>query len=183
MSLLFIFIEFFKIGLFSVGGGLATLPFLFEIADKHEWLNYEMIGNFLAIAQSSPGAIGVNMAVQTGYQAGGILSGGIAALSLVSPALIIITAVSKVLNSIKENKIVNSVFAGLRPAASGLLAAAGFTTLKLSLYNGGASVFYEMLRVKELFIFACLFFLVFKFKKHPVIYIIIGAASGIIFKL
>ena len=183
MTLLFLYLEFFKIGLFAVGGGLATLPFLFQMADKYEWLTREMIGNFLAIAQSAPGPVGVNMAAQTGFQAAGAAGGLLAALGLVSPAIVIITLTARVLLSIKENKIVASVFSGLRPAAAGLLAAAGFGAMKLALVNSDAAFGIELLRVKECIIFAALFLLIYKLKGHPVIYIAVGAAVGILLRL
>lgn len=183
MPLIFLYLEFFKIGLFAVGGGLATLPFLFQLADKYQWLDYEMIGNFLAIAQSAPGAIGVNMAAQTGFYAAGITGSFIAALGLVSPAIFIIIIVSMVLKSFKENKIVISIFSGLRPASAGLLAAAVFAALKLALYIKDAPVWYNSLRIKESIIFIILFFVIYKFKGHPVIYIAIGAVIGILLGL
>ena len=183
MSLFLLYIEFFKIGLFAVGGGLATLPFLFQMADNYEWLNHEMIGNFLAIAQSSPGAIGVNMAALTGFHASGIAGGCLAALGLISPAIIIVSITARVLKTIRENKTVEAVFSGLRPAAFGLLAAAGFGALKLALINNNASLLLEMLRVKECIIAAALLLLIYKLKGHPIIYIALGAAAGVLLKL
>jgi len=183
MNLFFLYLEFFKIGLFAVGGGLATLPFLFQLADKYDWLDYEIVGNFLAVAQSAPGAIGVNMASQAGFQAAGVAGSYVAALGLVSPAIIVIISISFILKSFKENKIVLSVFSGLRPASAGLLAAAGFGALKLALFVSGAAVWYSSIRVKEGIIFIILFLVIFKFKGHPVIYIVIGAAAGILLKL
>ncbi|MCL2127903.1 MAG: chromate transporter, partial [Treponema sp.] len=133
MSLLLIYLEFCKVGLFAVGGGLATLPFLFHMAAGHfsfvrssGWLSAEQVGNFLAIAQCSPGPVGVNIAVQAGFLYGGVAAGVAAAVGLISPAIIVITAVSKALQALGENKTAASVFSGLRPAAAGLLAAAGW---------------------------------------------------------
>jgi chromate transporter len=180
--MLLIYLEFFKIGLFAVGGGLATLPFLFQLADKYEWLNREMVGNFIAIAQSAPGPVGPNIAFQAGFQAGGVAGGLLAALGLVSPAIIVITFISKALSAIKENKTVAAVFAGLRPAACGLLAAAGFGAVKLTLVNAGAA-WHELVRFKECVIFLILFFLIRKLKGHPIIYIVIGALTGILLGL
>ncbi|MCL2721807.1 MAG: chromate transporter [Treponema sp.] len=183
MNLIVLYLEFFKIGLFAVGGGLATIPFLFEMADKYEWLDYEMIGNFLAIAQSAPGAIGVNMAAQTGYQAAGIPGSFIAVFGLISPAIVVIISLSIVLKSFKENKIVLSVFSGLRPASAGLLAAAGFGALKIALYMKDAPVWYNSIKIKESIIFIILFLIIYKFKGHPVIYVAIGAIIGILLGL
>ena len=183
MNLLFLYFEFFKIGLFAVGGGFATLPFLFEMADRYEWLNSESIGNFLAIAQSSPGPIGINMAAQAAFQYGGIPGALFAALGMVSPAIIVISLIARVMQSFRENKIVISVFSSLRPAAAGLLAAAAFIVLKLALYNDNAAAWHEILRWKEFAIFAGLFFLIYKLKGHPVIYVAVGAIAGILLKL
>jgi len=187
MNLLLLYLEFFKVGLFSVGGGYATLPFLFHMADddfdfirQTGWLSREMLGNFLAIAQSSPGAIGINMASQVGFSYAGIAGSVIASLGLVSPAIIIITIIARALAAFKENKIVAAIFSGLRPAAGGLLTAAGVGVWKLSLYNGDGTKWFELFHWKECALFAALFLLIWKFKWHPVIYIAIGAAAGIL---
>jgi chromate transporter len=179
VNLLLLYAEFFKIGVFSVGGGLATLPFLYQMADKYEWLTRENVADFLAIAQSSPGAIGVNMAAQTGFRCAGLPGAILAALGLISPAIVIIVIIARMLLAFKENKIVALVFSGLRPAAAGLLAAACFGALKISLYNGAAAKWYEIIRLREFVIFAVLFLLVLRFKGHPIIYIALGAAAGI----
>ncbi|MCL2880466.1 MAG: chromate transporter [Treponema sp.] len=190
MNLVLIYAEFFKIGLFAIGGGYATLPFLFRMTDNDftfirqtGWLTREMLGNFLAIGQSLPGAIGVNMAAETGFAYSGIAGSFFAALGLISPAIIIISVIARALTAFKENKIVESVFFGLRPAASGLLAAAAVSVWGLSLYNGSAAKWFEMLRWRECAIFAVLFILIVKLKGHPVIYIALGAVAGIVLGL
>jgi chromate transporter len=176
---LVIFVTFFKIGVFSIGGGLATLPFLFELAEQHSWLSPEKIGDFLAIAQSSPGATGVNMAAQTGYLWAGPGGSAAAALGLITPSIIVIIIVARMLAAFKENKIVAAVFTGLRPAAAGLLAAAGFGVWKLALFESGGAVWYGFIRWRELCLFAVFFILVWKFKKHPILYIAAAGAVGI----
>jgi chromate transporter len=183
VNLFILYTEFLKIGFFAVGGGLATLPFLYRLADNYEWLTMEKIADFLAIAQSSPGAIGVNMAAQAGFQGAGAAGAFVAALGLISPAIIVISIAARMFQVFKENKTVGAVFSGLRPAAGGLLAAAGFGAWKLSLYKGSAPVWYEMLRLRECIIFAVLFLGILKFRGHPIIYIGIGAAVGIILGL
>ncbi|MDR0503853.1 MAG: chromate transporter [Treponema sp.] len=183
MNLFILYLEFFKTGLFAAGGGLATLPFLFKMADKYEWLNHETVGNFLAIAQSSPGPIGVNMAVLCGFRAAGITGGIIAAAGIVSPAIIVIIILSVIMKSFKENKIAVSVFSGLRPASLGLLASAFFLALKLALYVKDAPFWHNSLRVREGVILLIIFAAILKLKGHPVIYIAIGAAVGILLRL
>ena len=179
MNLLIIYLEFFRIGVFSIGGGLATLPFLFDMADRYDWLTREMIGNFLAVGQSVPGIIGTNLAAQTGYQYAGLPGGVVSVLGLISPAIIIVSLIARVMQSFKENKIVISVFSTLRPAAAGLLAAACLASMQLALYNVNAEVWHEILRYKECILFIVLFLLIYKLKGHPIIYVAAGAAAGI----
>jgi chromate transporter len=194
MDILLLYIEFFKIGIFAVGGGLATLPFLFLMANdrfafirRTGWLSTEQVGNFLAVAQCSPGAIGVNVAAQTGFQYGGLPGGAAAALGLISPAIIIISLIAKALQSVKKNKISIAVFSGLRPAAAGLLGAAGFGVWRLALYNNAAGAaggaWYEVIRWREGLVCLAIFLLIVKLKSHPIIYIALGAAAGIILGL
>jgi chromate transporter len=184
VNLFLLYAEFFKIGLFSVGGGLATLPFLYNMASRYDFLKPEDIGNFLAIAQSSPGAIGVNMSAQTGYLANSPYGAFIAALGLISPAIIAILIVSRILVAFKQNAAVNAIFSGLRPAAAGLVFAAGAGVIALSLYSmdifNQSGNWYEGIRWKEVILFAVLFFLIWKFKKHPLLYVAIAGIAGII---
>jgi chromate transporter len=183
MNFWLIAVEFCKIGLFSVGGGLATLPFLFELAKKDNPLSPEKIGDFLAIAQSSPGAMGINVGVQTGFLFAGIPGACIAALSLSAPSVVVIIIIARVLQSFRENRVVAAVFSGLRPAAAGLLTAAGLNVWRLSLLDLSAPDLSGMLRWKECILFAVFFFGVHKLKGHPVIYIAIAAALGVILGL
>jgi chromate transporter len=119
------------------------------------------------------------MAAYAGFLGAGLPGACIAALGLVSPSIIIIIVIARMLQSFKENALVKSVFSGLRPAAAGLLAAAGFGAIKLSLYNPGAPQWYNLIRWQETLIFAVLFLLIRKFKRHPVVYIAIAGAAGI----
>jgi chromate transporter len=191
MNLLFLYLEFFKIGIFAVGGGLATLPFLFLMASGRgftfmreiDWLNAERVGNFLAIAQCSPGAIGVNVAAQTGFLYGGIPGGILAALGLVSPAIIVIAVISRALQSLKKNRAAAKVFSGLRPAAAGLLCAAGWGVWKLALYDSEGAAWHEIIRWRESLVFLVLFLLIAKFKFHPIILVALGLLAGILLKL
>jgi len=183
MKLLYLFAVFFRIDLFAIGGGLATLPFLFELADKSNWLTRESIGNMLAIAQSAPGAIGVNLAACVGFTYTGATGGLAAALGLVTPSIIVIFFVARMLDRFRENRIVTTLFTALRPAAAGLLSSAGLGAIALSLWNAAAPRWYEFLRWKEFILFTIIFFLVVKFKKHPVLYIAAAGVVGVVLKL
>jgi len=183
MNLLLLYAEFFKIGLFSIGGGLATLPFLYNMAANGDWLTPEKIGNFIAIAQCSPGAIGINTCTQTGYLAGGVPAAIIVPLGLISPAIVVILVVARIFAAFKENTAVQAVFGGLRPAAVGLISAAGFGVIVLSLYTATNGAWYTGLRWKEILLFAVIFVLVRIFKKHPMLYIAAGGVAGILLGL
>ena len=182
-ELLYLFATYFKIGLFAVGGGIATLPFLFELADNSTWLTREMLGNMLAVVQSSPGAIGPNLSAYTGLIYAGIPGGYAAAFGIVAPSIIVILIVARTLQKFRENAAVKNLFSGFRPAAAGLLSVAALGTIALSLWNAAAPVWYTYIRWKEALIFAILFFLIVKFKKHPVLYVAAAGAAGVLWKL
>ncbi|MDR2371478.1 MAG: chromate transporter [Treponema sp.] len=183
MNLFFLFAEFCKIGLFSVGGGLATLPFLFELAGKYSWLSHEKVGDLLAIAQCSPGAIGINMSAQAGFLAAGISGAITAGLGLAAPSIAVIIVVDRVFAAFKTNRIVTAVFRGFRPAAAGLLAAAAFAALRIALYNGAFTAWYEILKWKECILFAVILILIRRLKFHPVFYIAAAGAAGVLLGL
>jgi len=182
-----LYLEFFQIGLFAVGGGLATLPFLFSMANDRSvfirqtgWLSHENLGNFIAIAQCAPGAVGVNIAFQVGFQYGGVAGGFLASLGLVSPAIIVVTLVFRAMRSLKESRVAASVFSGLRPAATGLLSAAAFGVWKLALHNPDAAV---PVRWREGLVAGVIFVLLAKFGWHPAVFIAVGAAGGVLLGL
>ena len=189
MNLLYLFANFFKIGLFSVGGGYAILPFLFEIADSSSginadgWLTRELIGNMLAVGQSLPGAIGANLSAYTGLYYAGIPGAYTAGIALAAPSIIIIMIVARTLKAFKESKAVKNLFTGFRPAAAGLLSAAALGAISIAIWNRAAPVWYEFIRWKEALIFVIIFFLIVKFKKHPVIYVLAAGVIGVILKL
>lgn len=179
-------LEFFKIGLFAVGGGLATLPFLIALTFKYSWFDQSMLADMLAVSESTPGPMGVNIATYAGFHSGGVLGGIVATLGLVAPSIIIIIVIAKFLDKFKENKYVEAVFNGLRPSVVGLIAVAGFEVIKIALLN---IELYEVthnitdiLYIKGIILFIILFYAIRKFKKHPVVYIGIAALIGIIFK-
>jgi chromate transporter len=182
MIYLIIFAEFFKIGLFAIGGGLATLPFLYRLAGTAPWPDASSIPDMLAVAQSAPGAIGVNLSIYSGYRAAGIPGGVLAAVGLIAPAIIIIIIVAGMLRAFKESKNVQAVFTGLRPAAAGLLCAACIPALEVALWNSGAETWYRYLRLPQCVLFVVLFVLIRKLKTHPVFYIAAAGALGVVLK-
>ena len=163
MIYIVLFFEFFKVGLFTIGGGLASLPFLYELAEKYTWINNSMIADMIAISQSTPGPIGINMATYAGFKAGGILGGIVATFAIVLPSFIIIVIVANFLNKFKNSKLVDSAFKGLRPAVTGLIAVAWFEIIKISIINVSKflqtnKLFDVVINFKALIIFLVIFF-------------------------
>ena len=185
MIFLQLFYEFFKTGLFAVGGGLATLPFLEDISQRTGWFTSAQLADMLAISESTPGPIGVNMATYVGFETAGILGSLCATVGLVMPSVIIIILISKVLEKFRTNTYVEAAFYGLRPASVAMVASAGIGVAMTTLLNLTASGF-AVLRWRELVLAAVIVVLtnfVPKVKKfHPIVFIALAAAVGIIFK-
>lgn len=124
MTYLILYWEFFKTGLFAVGGGMATLPFLKAIGESTGWFTYTDLMNMLAVSESTPGPIGINMATYVGFTAAGIPGAIVATLGEITPSVIVILIVAVILKSFRDNRYVNMAFYGLRPASTGLIGAA-----------------------------------------------------------
>ena len=190
MTFLYLFLEFFKTGLFAVGGGLATIPFLMDIANRYDWFTASELTDMIAISESTPGPIGINMATYAGFQAGssvggvlmGILGALVATLSLILPSLIVIMIIAGFLNRFKDSSLVKNTFYSLRPAVIGLLFVSLLGVALPLFFNFSAIAFLDIVNIKAIVLFGLLLFGVLKFKKHPIIYIGIGALVGIIFK-
>ena len=129
MILLRLYLEFFKTGLFAVGGGMATLPFLKEIGESTGWYTYSDLLNMLAVSESTPGPIGINMATYVGYTVAGIPGVLAATIGEVTPSVIVILIIAAVLKNFRDNRYVNRAFYGLRPASSGLIGGAGIAVV------------------------------------------------------
>lgn len=185
MIYLTLFIEFFKIGLFSIGGGMATIPFLIDLSEKYAWYTTAEFGNMVAISQSTPGPVGINMATYAGYQAAGISGAIVATCSLVLPALLIIMLIAKFMQNFSDNPVVVSVFGGIRPTVAALILYAVLELCKIALFtvsSAGAYIpdytnilicvlSFGLLQIKQLK------------KIHPLLWILAGAVVGILFKL
>lgn len=185
MTLIKLFIEFFKTGLFAVGGGLATLPFLKDISDKTNWYTHADLANMVAISESTPGPIGVNMATYVGNTTAGVLGGLVATIGLITPSIIVILVVSSFLEKYKDNRYVQGAFYGLRAASTALIASAFISIVNMSLINISAiniSIF-EVFNFFNIFIAILLYYGIKKYNYHPIVYLFISAVVGIIFKL
>ena len=198
MLYLRLFWEFFKTGLFTIGGGMATVPFLYKMSDATGWFTYNDLANMIAVGESTPGPIGVNMATYVGFITGmdqggllfAILGAITATLGLITPSIIVILIIASFLKSFRDNKYVNFAFYGLRPASAGLIAAAGISVIQSALFfpeafaNG-----FDLTGINWLgFALAIvLWILTNKVKKtkglHPIVFIFASAIVGIVFSM
>lgn len=186
-----LFYEFFKTGLFAIGGGMATLPFLYNMSDKTGWFTYGQLADMVAISESTPGPIGVNMATYVGFTTAGVPGAVIATLGLITPSIIIILMIAGFLKAFKDNKYVQSAFYGLRPASTGLIAAAGLTVaamvaLQKDLFAASGSLL-DLFNLENIVLMVILYYFTSHFKKtkglHPVVFIAASAVVGILLHL
>ncbi|MCI9076414.1 MAG: chromate transporter [Dorea sp.] len=177
--------EFFKIGLFAIGGGMATLPFLMDLTERYDWYTKAELTNMIAISQSTPGPVGINMATYAGYNAAGVFGAITATLALTAPALVIIMVIAKFLADFSENKAVQAAFYGIRPAVAALIGYAVWELVKISLSVTNGS---QITGIDYPGAFICLAsfgIMQIKYcrKLHPLVWIAAGAIIGILLKL
>ena len=185
-----LFIEFFLTGLFAVGGGMATIPFLEDISTRTGWFTHAQLADMVAVSESTPGPIGVNMATYVGYLTAGVPGSIIATIGLVLPSFIIILVVAAFLKAFRKSKYVERVFYGIRPASTALIAAAGVSVLMLCIVDVSAfklsGKIFDLVDPKAIILFAFIWVftnLVKKTKKfHPLVFIAFSAVVGLIFK-
>jgi len=184
ITLLTLFLEFFKIGLFAVGGGPATIPFLAELPEKYDWYSAADLADFIAISESTPGPVGINMATFAGYHAAGIPGSLVATAGLVLPSIIIILIIARFLQSFSKHPVVQGVFYGLRPAVCGLIVIATTEIFRIALFTGAdgtlgfnylaiglAAVIFGLMQIKKLK------------SLHPAAWMGIAALVGILLKM
>jgi len=181
--LLTVFWEFFKIGLFAVGGGPATIPFLMELTKNYDWFTARELTDMIAVSESTPGPIGINMATYVGFETLGTFGGIISTIGLVVPSIIVITIIATFFHKMNQNPKVQAVFSGIRPAVTGIIASAVFTICQVSLFTTSETgvinaewkpiilslVVLGLLQIKKLK------------KMHPFFWFVFGAIIGIVF--
>jgi len=198
MIYLRLFYEFFKVGLFSVGGGLATIPFLQDLGARTGWFTAADLADMIAVSESTPGPMGVNMSTYVGFTCGsaqgGFLGGVLGAvagpLGLVTPSIIVILIIAGFLKKFRESRAVDAVFSGLRPASTGLIAAAGISVALIALFQTvpqpaasmDATLPYWPAIAIAVVVFVCMRLPQLK-KVHPIVYIALAAVVGIVFRL
>ena len=196
MILLRLFLEFCKVGLFSIGGGLATIPFLTDLGERTGWFTSGQLADMIAVSESTPGPMGVNMATYVGYHmgcstvlgpAGGILGAVIATLGLVAPSIIVILIIARFLQKFRHSRLVEAAFSGLRPASTALIVVAGLS-VALSVFfaaNNASPDSFPAIQWKAVLlaaaVFVCMKWTPLK-KLHPICFIAAAAVVGVVFQ-
>ena len=188
MILLLLFAEFFRTGLFAVGGGLATVPFLFDMGARTGWFTDGDLTNMIAVSESTPGPLGVNMASYVGFSTAGVPGCLVATLGLVTPCYLSILLVARVLHRFRDSRVVAGIFYGLRPASTALIVTAGLGVAELALLRLGlwGSVVSpaELVKWPSLLLAGVILVCTRLWKKvHPVVWIALSAAAGVLFQM
>ena len=194
MIILRLFVEFFLVGMLAFGGGMATVPFLQELSVRTEWFSAAELADMIAISEATPGPIGVNLATYAGYNTAGIPGVIAATFGVVTPSVVIILIITKVLQKFRSNKDMDSAFYGLRPASCALICSSAVMLLGNVLFTpviyagdvavqGKLAVFNNLLDWRALVLLVVLIPPVLKTKLHPLVYLAIAAVVGIVIKL
>ena len=176
--------EFFKVGLFAVGGGLAAVPFLAEMSERYGWFTIEDLSTMIAVSESTPGPIGINMATYVGYNLAGVIGSLVTTLSIVTPSIIVICIIAKYLKKFKELTIVEEIFSGLKPAVIAFIVAAVLDLFLSTLFNLDLPFGLGTFNFISIALLAILLMVSYRFKDiHPIFFIVAAAILGVIFKL
>ncbi len=179
-----LFIEFAKIGLFSIGGGMATIPFLQDLSRRTGWFTIRQLTDFIAISEATPGSLAINLATFAGYETAGVAGSILATLGIMFPALILITAMASLLHRFRENRYVERAFYGLRPCVLALIGSAFLGLVEVTMFKPdlGLSDLLSGINLKAVVIFLAVLALmnIRRLKEmHPVFFLGISAVAGI----
>ena len=189
MTLVRLFFEFCRVGLFSVGGGLATIPFLTDLGERTGWFGASDLANMIAISESTPGPMGVNMATYVGFHTAGVVGGVVATVGLVFPSVVIILIIAVFLEKFRQSKAVDAVFYGLRAASVALITAALLQVAKIALLRPaqGLESAFPLYPNWIAIALAAAIFVLAKFtplkKLHPICFIALAAVAGVVFQM
>ena len=185
MLYLQLFYQFFRTGLFAVGGGLATLPFLYEMSDATGWFTHQQLADMVAISESTPGPIGVNMATYVGFTTGGLPGAVVATVGLITPSVLVIMAVAGFLSKFKQSKYVQAAFYGLRPASVGLIVAAGWLVVQTALLDLPALAAGDLtggIKLPAVVLAVAVWYVMKKWKPHPIVVLAASAVVGAVLR-
>lgn len=176
MIYLTLFLTFFRIGIFSFGGGLAMLPLIFQTVQEFGFMSADEFSNLVALSQITPGPIAVNAATFVGYSFAGFIGAVCATLGVGLPSFFLIITVIKFLDKFNQNKGIEAAFIGIRPATVGLIAAA-------AVFVGESALIDKQSRIEVIpcLVFIATIILAAKFKMNPIKIIMIMAVVGVVF--
>ena len=172
MILIHLFVEFFKIGMFSFCGGYATIPFLYHISQVYNWYSIDELTQMVAVASITPGPVGINVATYAGLKSAGLLGSALATVAEMLPSLFLVIIVSKLLKKFSDNFYVKSIIETLKPISCALLTSVAIGLLKP-----------EIKDLKAMILLAFLLLISWKSKKDPLFYIALAALIGVILAL
>lgn len=180
--------EFFKTGLFAVGGGMATIPFLQDMAKNYGWFSEADLLDMIAVSESTPGAIGINIATFAGFKSYGFPGAILATISLITGPIIIVLIISRMMAKFKNSQTIENMFTTIRPATAGLILGAMSSVMVITLFDvdlfRASGNIIDLLRPIPIALFAVFLFSLIKFKKiHPLAIIAISAILGVVFAL
>lgn len=180
--------EFFKTGIFAIGGGMATIPFLQEMVKAFGWFSEEDLLDMIAVSESTPGAIGINLSTFAGFKSYGVVGAILATLALITGPIIITLIIARAMSKFKSSRIVHDMFETIRPATAGLILGAMSSVIALTLFNiplfKQSGNLFDLIRVLPLTFFGIYLFVLIRFKKvHPLAIICVSALVGVIFNL
>ena len=161
--------EFFKIGLFSFGGGYATIPFLYHISQEFNWYTLDELTQMVAVASITPGPVGINVATYAGLKSAGVLGSALATTAEMLPSLFLVIIVSKLLKKFSDNFYVKSTIETLKPVSCALLTSVAIGLLKPGIKD-----------IKAMILLGVLLLLSWKSKRDPLYYILISAIVGVL---
>jgi chromate transporter len=186
MEYLRLFLSFFKIGLFSFGGGYAMIPLIQSENAMYNWISSSDLIDIIAISEMTPGPVAVNSATFIGYNAGGILGGIIATIGVTLPSLLLVLIVANVFFKFSKHPLKTMAFYGIRPVIAGLIISAALVVAETAFFKSGISLnetaenIFQLISLQNVFIFVLSLLLLLKTKINPVIIILISGILGVL---
>lgn len=183
MIYLYLFFEFFVIGLFTFGGGYAMIPLVRQVVIERGWMSEALFLDFLAVAESTPGPIAINMATFVGATQGGVLGSLVATIGVVLPSFIIIILIASLLKHLLENPYVKSFLNGIKPVILGLILSTGLILLAKSIgYSAPNHFHYQLETIIIMLVLLTIYFgykILFKKKINSILFILLSASTGL----
>lgn len=174
-----LFLEFFKTGMFAIGGGLATLPFLYQLGAVYKWFSPKDLTQMFAIANVMPGPPGINLTTQIGFKVANFWGALIAVIGILIPSVIFVFIISKLLKEFEDNKFVKSIFYMLKPVSCAMIAGIGFKLLKSVVFTSG-NITLASVDWTAIILLALMFVLSLKKEHSPLFYLGLSALVGIL---